>query len=72
MNKIKSIVRYPIKGLSGENLENITLEKNQVLPGDREYAFSRSHVTYDRNNPVYLRKTNFLVKKAIINSFWPK
>ena len=60
MNKIKSIVRYPIKGLSGENLENITLEKNQVLPGDREYAFSRSHVTYDRNNPTYLRKTNFL------------
>ena len=60
MSNIKSIVRYPIKGLSGENLKNITLEKNQVLPGDREYAFSRSHVTYDRNNPTYLRKTNFL------------
>ena len=60
MNKIKSIVRYPIKGLSGENIDNIALEKNQVLPGDREYAFSRSHVTYDRNNPSYLRKTNFL------------
>ena len=60
MNKIKSIVRYPIKGLSGEYLDNIALEKNQVLPGDREYAFSRSHVTYDRNNPIYLRKTNFL------------
>ena len=60
MNKIKSIVRYPIKGLSGENIDNIEIEKNQVLPGDREYAFSRSHVTYDRNNPTYLRKTNFL------------
>ena len=60
MNKIKSIVRYPIKGLSGENIEKIMLEKNQVLPGDREFAFSRSHVMYDRNNPVYLRKTNFL------------
>ena len=60
MNKIKRIVRYPIKGLSGENLANIILEKNQVLPGDREFAFSRSNVTYDENNPVYLRKTNFL------------
>ncbi len=60
MSKIKSIVRYPIKGLSGEYLQNIILEKNQVLPGDREFAFSRSHVMYDRNNPVYLRKTNFL------------
>jgi len=57
---IKNLIRYPIKGLSGENLEKIILEKNQVLPGDREFAFSRSHVMYDRNNPVYLRKTNFL------------
>ena len=39
MNKIKSIVRYPIKGLSGENLENITLEQNQVLP-----EIGRAHV----------------------------
>ena len=60
MNKIKNIVRYPIKGLSGENLENITLEKNQVLPGDREFAFARSYVKYEENNPIYLRKTNFL------------
>ena len=60
MNKIKNIIRYPIKGLSGENLKNITLEKNEVLPGDREFAFSRSNVIYDENNPVYLRKTNFL------------
>ena len=60
MNKIKNIIRYPIKGLSAENLKNITLEKNQVLPGDREFAFSRSNVIYDENNPVYLRKTNFL------------
>ncbi|MDC3088573.1 MOSC domain-containing protein [Alphaproteobacteria bacterium] len=57
---IKNIIRYPIKGLSGENLEKIILEKNQVLPGDREFAFSRSYVTYEKNNPVYLRKTNFL------------
>ena len=57
---IKNLIRYPIKGLSGENLEKIILEKNQVLPGDREFAFSRSNVTYDENNPVYLRKTNFL------------
>ena len=60
MNKIKNIIRYPIKGLSGENLKKIILEKNQVLPGDREFAFSRSHVTYDKNYPTYLRKTNFL------------
>ena len=57
---LKKITRYPIKGLSGENIEKISLEKNQVLPGDREFAFARSHVLFDEKNPVYLRKTNFL------------
>ena len=60
MNIIKQIIRYPIKGLSGENLEEVFLEKDQVLPGDREFAFARSSVNYDPENPIYLRKTNFL------------
>ena len=57
---LKKIFRYPIKGLSGESLNEILLEKDQVLSGDREYAFARSHVSFDEKNPVYLRKTNFL------------
>ena len=57
---LKKITRYPIKGLSGENINKILLEENQVLPGDREFAFARPHVSFDENNPVYLRKTNFL------------
>ena len=60
MTMLKKIFRYPIKGLSSENIETILLEKDQVLSGDREYAFARSHVSFDENNPVYLRKTNFL------------
>ncbi len=60
MTILKKIFIYPIKGLSGENIEQILLEKNQVLSGDREYAFARSHVSFDESNPVYLRKTNFL------------
>ena len=57
---LKKIFRYPIKGLSGESLNETLLEKDQVLSGDREYAFARSHVSFDERNPVYLRKTNFL------------
>ena len=60
MTMLKKIFRYPIKGLSGESLNEILLEKDQVLSGDREYAFARSHVSFDEKNPVYLRKTNFL------------
>ena len=60
MNIIKNIIRYPIKGLSGEYLDKILLEVNQTIPGDREYAFARFNTNFDQNNPVYLRKTNFL------------
>ena len=60
MSNIKNIIRYPIKGLSGENLDKIVLEKNQVMQGDREFAFARSNTKYDQKNPIYLKKTNFL------------
>jgi len=60
MHIVKNIIRYPIKGLSEEYLDNIILKKNQVLPGDREFAFARYNVEYNDSNPTYLRKTNFL------------
>mgnify|MGYP001160682828 FL=1 len=60
MHVIKNIIRYPIKGLSEEYLENIVLKKNQVLPGDREFALARYNVEYNDSNPKHLRKTNFL------------
>ena len=60
MNIIKNIIRYPIKGLSGEYLDKIVLEENQVMPGDREFAFARFNTKYDQKNPIYLKKTNFL------------
>ena len=60
MNIIKQITKYPIKGLSGQNLESVFLEQNQVLPGDREFAFARSNVQFNPEEPVYLKKSNFL------------
>ena len=60
MHKIKNIVRFPIKGLSGEYLESINLIENEVLPGDREFAFARYNLNYDENNPIHFRKNNFL------------
>ena len=60
MNIIKQITKYPIKGLSGQNLESVFLEQNQVLPGDREFAFARYNVKFNPEEPVYLKKSNFL------------
>ena len=60
MNILKNIIRYPIKGLSGEYLDKIILIKDEGLPGDREFALARHNVEYNHKEPVYLRKTNFL------------
>ena len=60
MHIVKNIIRYPIKGLSEEYLNNIILKKGEVLPGDREFAFARYNVEYNDSSPIYLRKTNFL------------
>ena len=60
MPVVKNIIRYPIKGLSGEYLDNIILKKRQVMPGDREFAFARYNVRYNDSNPTHLKKTNFL------------
>jgi uncharacterized protein len=60
MSIIKNIIRYPIKGMSGENLDKIILEEDQVIQGDREFAFARFNTTYDQKNPIHLKKANFL------------
>ena len=57
---VENIYRYPIKGFSGEMLDNVTLETDNVIPGDREYAFAKTGVAFDPDNPHYIRKTNFL------------
>ena len=59
-NKIESIYRYPVKGLSGEPMDSITLTAGCVIPGDREYAFTRSDVIFDPANPQHIEKTHFL------------
>lgn len=57
---IENIYRYPIKSLSGEKLDHVSVTAGNVLPGDREYAFARSDVSFDPIRPRYLKKTNFL------------
>jgi uncharacterized protein YcbX len=60
INIIDSIYRYPIKGLSGERLDSVMLSPNNVIQGDREFAFARPGVNFDQDNPKYIHKTKFL------------
>ncbi len=53
------IVRYPVKGLSAEKLQRVTLTNGQGLPHDRRFAVARGAIEFDMANPAWLHKTNF-------------
>ena len=59
--KIASIYRYPVKGLSPEQLSNVKLTPGQTLPSDRRYAIENGPSKFDPENPKYLPKAYFLM-----------
>ena len=59
--KIASIYRYPVKGLSPEQLPSVTLTPGQTLPSDRRYAIENGPSKFDPDNPKYLPKAYFLM-----------
>lgn len=56
---LTSLYRYPVKGLSAESFESVILTKGEGLPHDRRFAIARGAIDFDRENPNWLRKTNF-------------
>ena len=61
MYPINTLYRYPVKGLSAEPMERVTLSPGEGLPGDREYALARNDAPFDASRPEPLPKTNFLM-----------
>lgn len=57
--KIDSLTRYPVKGLSGEDLQSVNLKAGQGIPGDRQFGFARPNSGFDPTNPQPLPKTKF-------------
>ena len=60
MRILKKIVRYPIKGLSGEVLEQVNLLPGAVIPGDRKFAIARNETKINEFSLEFMKKTNFL------------
>jgi uncharacterized protein len=58
---VARIQRYPVKGLSGQSLREIVLEKGQGLPDDRRYALAHGACRFDSNAPDWRPKSEFLV-----------
>ncbi len=59
--KIQSIYRYPVKGLSPQPFQRVTLRAGQTLPNDRRYAVENGPSGFDVAAPAWLAKTHFLM-----------
>jgi len=58
---VNSIYRYPVKGLSPEVLDSVTLRKGDTLPADRRYAIENGSIGFDPADPKYFPKIQFLM-----------
>ncbi|UCH75913.1 MAG: MOSC domain-containing protein [Rhodospirillales bacterium] len=57
---LSEIRRYPVKGLSGERLEQVAVGTGEGLPHDRRFALAHAASQFDRTDPHWLPKQNFL------------
>jgi uncharacterized protein YcbX len=58
---VSALYRYPVKGLSPEPLERVSLSAGQTLPFDRAYAIENGPGRFDVTAPRHLPKVNFLM-----------
>jgi uncharacterized protein YcbX len=58
---IRTIYRYPVKGLSPEPLERTTLTVGQTIPADRLFAIENGPSGFDSTAPAYFPKQRFLM-----------
>lgn len=58
---IRSIYRYPVKGLSPQPLDRVDLAAGKTLPCDRLYAIENGPSGFDPASPAYLPKHRFLM-----------
>lgn len=58
---IAAIYRYPVKGLSAEALDRVTLAPGKCLPHDRRFAIALPSTQFDPARPEWLSKTHFVM-----------
>lgn len=58
---IQTLTHFPVKGLSGHSLSQVTLHPHEGFPLDRVFGFARPTSGFDPDNPQPLSKDNFHV-----------
>ncbi len=59
--KVTEIWRFPVKGLTGERLDNVALNTGEALPHDRAWAIENGAGKFDPMAPKPLPKIAFLM-----------
>jgi len=60
MTRITRLCRYPVKGLSADDLTAIDLTTGQAIPFDRKWAIAHGSTNFDPADPKHLPKTSYL------------
>src|SRR5262245_7075524 len=60
MISVKSLQRYPVKGLSAEFLPYADLQPGQTLPNDRAFAVENGPSGFEPEAPSWMPKVKFL------------
>lgn len=58
---LKSLYRYPVKGLSPERLTRAALDAGQTVAADRRYAIANGPLDFDPAQPRHFPKIRFLM-----------
>ncbi len=58
--RIESLYLWPVKGFSGERIEEARLQPHKPLAHDRRWAIERSGPVFDAANPRHVPKGKFL------------
>lgn len=61
MSHVESLYRYPVKGLSPEQLSAVTLTPGETFPGDRAFAVEQGAPQFDADAPRHFPKVKFLM-----------
>ena len=58
---VRTLYHYPVKGLSAQMIDHVTLAVGQGFPLDRAFGLARPDSGFDPSNPKPLPKTKFVV-----------
>lgn len=62
--RVEHLYRYPVKGLTAEALEEVTVAAGETLPWDRAFALAQGDAPFDPAAPAWLQKTHFMCLMA--------